>query len=327
MSASWSVSEHLVDRCVERSLEQAPRWLRHDLDAAHLRRAAERQVREDLDRVANPDFARGFQRACPYPTAELEDYAFKLLPIGVTQWLVTSLRFYGGDVTWPFVQLDHATIPIVDRNGWQIVDKALSEAYGHIAPRAIRVFAETDERLRELSLRPVRCDVRYLAATLGQLRSVELATPPPGLAVEPVERVSPESFDRYREVYERMRERSPIHRPNQIWLQTREELDAAARNGALAEVKVDGSWAGLFAYQAASDLCFDGFCVLEAALAETFRGRGIAAHVHRRMVELLAGPDDAVLFGTVLEGNEPSARAAMRSGRRASGAYWFVDFP
>jgi hypothetical protein len=325
MTATWSVSDELVERCVECLLVQAPRWLHHEVGAERLRNAAERQVREDLERVANVDFARGFQRACPHERAELEDYAFKLLPIGVKQWLVTSLRFYGGDVTRPFVQLDHTTISIVDRNGWQIVERALRDAYGHLALPRMRVFGASDEPLRDLSQRAVHCDLRYLAATLGQLRRVELPECGADLRLERVTALSDDSFERYREIYRGMRSRSAIHRPMQVWHQGRADFDKALAGGLVVEVLVDGAWAGLFAYTPGSDLCFDGFCVLEAALAERVRGRGIAAHVHRRMVEMLAAPDDAVLFGTVVEGNDPSARAAMRSGRRVSGAYWFVD--
>lgn len=325
MHASWSVSETLVEGCVERQLGLAPAWLRHEVAPRRLRGAAERQVREDLARVANIEFAREFRRACPLAGAELEDYAFKLLPIGVAQWLVTSLRFRGGDLDWPFVQIDHSTISIVDRNGWEIVERALADAYAHLAPRAIRIFDPDDGELRALSHRRVACDVRIFAATLGQLRSVELPPSSTAIEVTRVEAVSSDSYARYREVYEELRGRSPIHRPRSVWHEEQDDLSAAARNGLVVEVHLDGEWAGLFAYTPTSELFFDGLCVLEAALTAAARGRGLAAHVHRRMADLVDAPDDAVLYGHVVEGNEPSARAAMRAGRRLSGAYRFVD--
>lgn len=325
MNATWTASDTLIDGCVERQLGFAPAWLRHEVPARRLREAAERQVRDDLTRVANIEFAREFRAACPLAEAELEDYAFKLLPIGVSQWLVTSLRFRGRDLDWPFVQIDHSTISIVDRNGWEIVERALSDAYGHLRPRAIRVFDARDDELRALSGRPVACDVRIFAATLGQLRTVELPPSAVALEVTRVERVSDESFARYRAIYEDLRGRDDIHAPTRVWFEDHADLDAAAREGVVAEVSVDGAWAGLFAYAPASELFFDGLCVLEAALGLAARGRGLAAHVHRRMAELAGVADDAVLYGHVAEGNEPSARAAMRAGRRLSGAYWFVD--
>ncbi len=282
-------------------------------------------MRADLERVASLEFARSFRSACPHPQTELEDYAFKLLPIGVTQWLVTSLRFRGGDLTWPFVQIDHSTIPIVDRNGWEIVERALADAYGHIDLRAIRIFDESDEGLRELSRRQVTCDVHFYAATLGELRTIELPALAARLEVRPVATVTDEAFARYVAIYEDMRTRSPIHRPTSVWHEKLDDLVDAARDGIVAEALVDGEWAGLFAYLPFQELFFDGLCVLEAALARNARGRGIAAHVHRRMVELATAPDDAVLFGHIAEGNDPSARAAMRAGRRTAGAYWWID--
>lgn len=325
MHATWSVSEALVESCVERQLGMVPAWLCHEVHPRRLHAAAERQVRDDLARVANLEFARDFQAHCPYPAAELEDYAFKLLPIGVAQWLVTSLRFRGGDLEWPFVQVDQSTIPIIDRNGWQILEKALEDAYGHIAPRAIRLFAPHDDELRALSGRPVACDVRIFAATLGQLRSVELPAPADSIEVIRLSEVGEDVFARYRTIYEGMRERSPIHRPRMVWYQDRADFDVALQGGVVAEVRLGGEWAGLFAYSPASELFFDGLCVLEAALTPAARGRGLAAHVHRRMAAMVADADDAVLYGHVAEGNEPSARAAMRAGRRLSGTYWFVD--
>lgn len=325
MCPTWAVSESLVTSCVERQLGFAPAWLRRQVDGERLRRSAERQVREDLARVASLEFARGFQQACPHPRAELEDYAFKLLPIGVRQWLVTSLRFRGGDLAWPFVQVDHSTIAIVDRNGWTIVERALGDAYGHIAPKAIRIFDASDVLLRELSGRPVTCDVRFYAATLGELRSIELPPLDVALEVRPVARVSDDGFRRYCAIYEGLRGVSAIHRPTSVWHEKLEDLADAARDGVVAEVFVEGEWAGLFAYLPLSELFFDGLCVLEAALAPAARGRGIAAHVHRRLVDVVAAPDEAVLFGHIAEGNEPSARAALRAGRRAAGAYWWID--
>jgi hypothetical protein len=322
---SWSASESLVERCIDRQLEKTPRWLEHEVGDRRLRSAVERQVRNDLTKVANAEFARDFRRACPHPRAELEDYAFKLLPIGVTQWLVTSLRFLGRDVTWPFVQIDHSTVSIVDRNGWEIVEKALAEAYGHLSPRAIRVYDESDAQLVELSRRAVRCDLRYFAATVGQLRKVELPACQVTARLERVRDVSEDWFARYAAIYEGMRARSAIHRPSAVWHESLEDLRAAARDGLVAAVWVDGEWSGLFAYRPATDLCFDGWCVLEAALVPEVRGRGLAAHVHGAMVDLLETADDDVLFGTVMEGNDASARAAMRAGRRTSGAYWLVD--
>lgn len=325
MHASWSISEGLVESCVERQLRFAPGWLRHEVPAPRLHEAAERQVREDLARVANIDFARDFQAHCPHPAAELEDYAFKLLPIGVAQWLVTSLRFRGGDLEWPFVQVDQSTIPIVDRNGWEILERAVADAYGHIAPRAIRIFDGDDATLRALSLRPVDCDVRIFAATLGQLRAVELPPLPHAIEVVRTAELNDEVFARYQAIYEGLRERSPIHRPRMVWYEDHADFAEALRDGLVAQVRVDGEWAGLFAYTPASELFFDGLCVLEACLTPAARGRGLAAHVHQRMATMVAAPDDAVLYGHVVEGNEPSARAAMRAGRRLSGAYWFVD--
>lgn len=166
--------------------------------------------------------------------------------------------------------------------------------------------------------------MRIFAATLGQLRSVELPPSSTAIEVTRVEAVSSDSYARYREVYEgfEVDRRSIGH----ARCGTRSKTTSRLRRGTGWSWKepLDGEWAGLFAYTPTSELFFDGLCVLEAALTAAARGRGLAAHVHRRMADLVDTPDDAVLYGHVVEGNDDGA---SRDARRAAalGAYWFVD--
>jgi L-amino acid N-acyltransferase YncA len=297
-------------------------WYAEDALVRNLRTA----MSEEADRLGDPVFGGEFREGVGIggPEDPLAWANRRLdLPDG---WVLTGIRFRGGDAVRPFVDVV-ATSASPTPDGLAAIAEVVGPAYREFAPLCLRVDVPDAPALVEALQEDARfgpgcaVDLLVLAGLVGALRSrprvsaysqVELRAGDP-------ERLAGRAADIYAELAALEPELPTWANPEDV-----ESLTACAEEGLLFEVLADGDPAGVVAGLRYDAHGMTGFSVQEVCLDAHHRGRRLAPAVVQRLVDALpAGPGD-VLWGTIEPRNAPSLRNALSVGREVVGSYVWV---
>jgi L-amino acid N-acyltransferase YncA len=273
-----------------------------------------------LGRVHDVAWAEGFQRGCPVPGAPASAYLHRVLITAGQPALLTGIRFKGGDLRHPFVELLAWDAPVEGPEAWARVMDRIAVEFAHFRPRSVRV------RWAGQAPPPVPSERRaidqwFVAGRLAALRSAAAPAQTGGMTVslstdDGFHDVFLAAFARWRaQAGPRGEEVGPADRS--VW-------GACREGGAVVCATVDGRWCGVMAAEPRPEQAMVGYAVTELFLSESVRGRGRAGQLQRRLVEALADHGQDCLWGTIHGSNAPSVRAALRSGRQIVQTWWFV---
>ncbi|MCO5167450.1 MAG: hypothetical protein M9894_13975 [Planctomycetes bacterium] len=280
---------------------------------AAARRALERWVAQGLRWCEDAAWAGGFARACPVAGAAPADYLQRVLPVGGGA-VLAGIRFKGGDVVLPFVDLVAWTVDPAGR--WREVAAAVRAAFATFSPPRARLHLPAGAAPPP----GAAPDLLLFAAPLSHLRGP--CDWPPGVRVERAAAL--DDFDRYTEEMAAWQAQAgPLGR--EVHAESRGSLEGCVRDGALVTLRVEGRWAGLAAARRGDGWACEGFEVVEELVAAPFRGRGLAPWLQRGLIDALDPSGDPLLWGTIHASNAPSQATARRCGRAQVGASWFVD--
>ena len=119
-------------------------WLEEDEVEAGL--AA--RFAQEWERTYDTEFGQRFFAGCPLAGCTAEDYLQRVIELDLGQ-VLTGIRFLGGDVNWPFVEVIASTNPIDGESQWDALFELLQSSYGSFKPRAVRVFAQAESGVLE----------------------------------------------------------------------------------------------------------------------------------------------------------------------------------
>jgi L-amino acid N-acyltransferase YncA len=278
------------------------------------------QLEIDLDRLEN--LGDGFERNMPVPGATPKMYNHRVLEVAGMQ-VMLGIRFRGGDITIPFVDLV--------RSSWAITSAAQVEAICDFIRQEFAVFKPLRVRFYQPAHLEYQIDVvgssgdqRVLAAPLTTM----LAHPKPlGLERVRLRRTHDlEFYPRYAETYAAIYQECPWL-PVESNTHSLEDMQEYLEIAQVFEIFVDGQWAGITGGEPHSDeFALKGFVVIEMLLAKFARGQGLGAAVQYRLAEALkafSAPED-VLYGTIGSNNPPMLKTAARVGRVDLGGWIWV---
>lgn len=284
------------------------------------------RIRTDLarevDRVSDTDFAASLRQQCPFPgVSDVAAYKNRILQLQDGALVLTGIRFRGGDLAKPFVDVLAAEGPL-DAERLDAIAAQVEARWAQFRPLCARFLLPDDIDLDWARLGPrSRPDLHLVAGRLDDLASRPLVHTAARVTLLPPGNLA--FFDRYAKIYADLFASHPKHREYNL-PQDKEALAKALQEGLLFEVLVDGSWAGIVSALPQAPAGLTGFTVQEMLLDQAHRGQGFGPAMQQRLIEHLRGQDDAVLAGTIHAGNVASLASARRAGRDVIATYVWV---
>lgn len=264
-------------------------------------------------------FAARFAEHCPVPGQDPAAYLVRTLPVA-RGWLLTGIRFRGGDLGWPFVEVlaDHDPIDLPEAR------RVVAVAYAGFAPGHLRVWEFTTPGETLAGAPDAAMDAAIWAG-----RAADLQARPRPASYDQLT-VSPVGDDGWRarldEAYAAFHALRP-HLVRDVTIEPPETLAAAREAGLLLEARApDGTWLGLVGAMPDDFLGLDGWLMVEEILVPAAWGQGLGAVLQRHLIDRLPRPA-GVLFGNIHAANRASGRTAAACGRQAVAAPWFVPLP
>jgi L-amino acid N-acyltransferase YncA len=278
------------------------------------------QLERDLDWLEN--LGEGFERNMPVSGATPSMYNHRVLEVAGMR-VMLGIRFRGGDITVPFVDLVRSSEAITSVAQVEAICDLVRQEFAIFKPLMVRFYQPSHLEF-QIDLPGSSGDKRVLAAPLTTI----FEHPKP----DGLERVSLcrandlEFYQRYADTYAAIyRERPWL--PHEAEPESLEDMQEHLETGHVFEVFVDGQWAGVTgAEHRNNEFALRGFVVLEMLLAQFARGQGLGAVVQYRLVEALqasSAPED-VLYGTIGSNNPPMLKTAARVGRVDLGGWIWV---
>src|SRR5581483_7487420 len=197
-----------------------------------------------------------YAELCPVAGADPVDYFNKIIELDGDRAICLVPSFENLDVERPFVLVNFSTFDVVDRLE-EIWERAAFE---------YRTFRPV--RLSFNGLPDFDADIHTYASTFGELRARPYPSGYDRIALGAETNL--DFYDRYAELYLRLKEKSPGHPSFQ---ESRESLTRVMNDQGLFSIFVDGNWAGIFGARNEYERYLHGFCVIEEILAEEYRGQ------------------------------------------------------
>lgn len=277
--------------------------------------------RIQLDRVADPDFARPFAAHIGLPHTAEAEFNHRIVERDRLR-LLGGIRFFGGDVARPFVELiawaGIGATPSTEFD-WGAVRRVVAEEWRAFRPHSLRILLDGDTPLPD----DAEIDTTVHAADYSSM-----AAQAPGVAravgLEPLGDLDA-GLRLIRRRYRDIAATAPALARN-IGPVSRAELARSIADGRAFAIMADGKMAGVLATEPGEIEWIEGDVVLEEAVASAYAGRGLAAAAQRALAARTQVPD-RLLIGTI-DGRNPSSRiTAERAGRPAIMRYACLALP
>lgn len=241
-----------------------------------------------------------------------EAYLNRWVTVSADLDAMLSIRFYGMDITKPFVDVSVGTRPL-QASDFADLKRVAVEVYGMFKPGKVRFFSAAPAG----AFAGTTPDMRFLGAPLSQLRGREV---PAGLTLAPTRDLT--HYAQAQAAYAAVDTAHPNH-PTQAKLLSGDDLQECMEAGTMFDVLLDGIWSGYAATLPETKLGLPAQVVQELLLAPHARGRGLGQHLSPLMAQAL--PDDGrVLIGTIHGENAGALRAALLAGRHDCGGYIWI---
>lgn len=264
-----------------------------------------------MARITDPEFARLFSDHMTVPGAGAGDFNHRLVSCAAGH-LLGGIRFYGGDISRPFVE-----IVAHDFQDWQALTDCAAREWAVFHPAWLRIIVPHASR----PVDHVQLDMTIYAARYGDMRPADgrvslrpFSSPDEAAALVKA---------RYHEMAENdpalARNVTPAHPGDLAQWHARGHLQAI-----WADTGNGAGCVGLFAVMPGRVEWIEGDEVMEEVIATPFRGNRFAASAQR---EWAARPDLSprrLLVGTIDGLNIASRCAASHAGRRPVLDYIFL---
>ncbi len=250
----------------------------------------------ELSRTGDAAFARSFSDHIHLPGIGPDDYLHRLIS---TRWgrLLGGIRFYGRDVSRPFVEIVAHSFDDLDR-----LCDCVAEEWTMFAPRAMRLHAAP------AGLRHPRV---VLDKTIHAARCREIRVSAPQVTLEPFTRIE----EALSLVAARYRELTPDLARN-VAPAGADDLRRWHATGHLHAMCARASVVGVLAVAPGYIGWIDGEEIMEEVVDAAHAGHGYAAHAQAFWAAHLSPDRDRYLIGTIDRLNTASRKTAEAAGRR-----------
>lgn len=256
-------------------------------------------LQEQIAKCNDEAFGQRFAASCAVRGCDAESYRHRLLNVG-GETLLVGIRFKGGDVTQPFVDLLAWTG--APRRSWI---PAIGKAFSPFDPLSVRFCWS---RKTEPPW-PGEID-QYVMAGPANGTHHQWVTPACDLSWFPDFR---SSFDRW----QRNDPVGPEVRPAEA-----DELQACLDDGHVVIASCGGTFVGVAACRWDSERSFAGWTIVEEFVVPEWRGRKLGVALQRAL--MLRLPVGDVVWGTIHGKNVASQATAARCGREIVETWWFT---
>ncbi|TWU13417.1 hypothetical protein CA54_22520 [Symmachiella macrocystis] len=244
-------------------------------------------------------FARGFAASCPVSGLSPDAYSHRILDVEGEKLLV-GIRFKGGEVAQPFVDLIAWTGE--PRLGWVV---AIKEAFAPFAPRAVRF------RWSKETAPPWLGEVdQYLFAGWAAGTSDARVSPARDLGW----------YDEFSQAFDKWRTTSPLGL--EVWPCDLDDLKKCLKDGHIVVATEGDRFLGLAACLWQSERAFEGWVIMEEFVVLEAQGRGLGTALQRGLMQRL--PPGDLVWGTIHADNVASQKTAAQCGRRPVETWWFI---
>lgn len=311
-------SPSTTDSIVRHLADSVPRPLRGWADEAQLLAGAAEFFEPLWERLDDRELSEAFFGHCPVAGACADDYRTRTLSLDGFGRVWAGIRFKGGDMTQPFVEV--AADFALDADALARLRPMVSAAFAVFQPRALMVWrfeADGPPPGPDAAL-----DQTYYVAPIARIRTGDRPDPPADFHVRRATHL-----DWYDTVAADHAAYLGAHPDlaEEVRFETRADLETCLAAGQLFEAHVGPTLAGVIAFDEEPFFGLPGFLVREELMLAPYRGRGLGTWLQRLAAEQL--PADHLLFGTIHGLNMPSRRTAAANGRVALLSSYFLTLP
>lgn len=304
------------EQLVRHHERQMPRALRQLLGPARAQAVVAQQMAVEWDRCQSASFAANFARGCPVDGAREEDY-LQSLWVWRDVLMLTGIRFKGGRVDEPFVDILATTASWHQPHQVHALLDAVLARYRVFSPRSVRVLCDVASPPCVLAPWSVEMDQVIVVGDPASMASEVddvILTP-----VEDIDVASRFVQLAYEEIFEYRPDLKAI-----LCVASTEELEQCQRIGHMYWIGDEAHGrCGLLATEHVSGVYVEGQCVIEEIVARPWQGRSMASRAQRALASVLVG-SGTLIWGTIDGQNVPSRRAAMRAGRQEVAAWYWL---
>lgn len=266
---------------------------------------------QQIGLIDDASFAQEFHAHCDLPKLVQSDFNHRLVQTSAGV-ILGGIRFFGGDVRRPFVEV------IAHTFGTDMVGlmAAVRAEWAGFAPLHLRLLLVPDEvqHLLRLGL-GFQGDLSVHVAQHGRM------TPPDGrVTLTPFEDVE-QAVDLMSQRYEDVAKADPVLGRN-LSSEPPDRLRQLHNDGHLRAIHHGTSVVGLLAIAPGEVAWIKGPVVIEEAVATSVTGQGFAGAAQAAWAA--ASPKEDLMIGTIEHLNHASRRTAERAGRPAVLHYGFL---
>ena len=280
--------------------------------------ALEKWLRQELTRCHDMAFGERFMRGCPVDGATPQDYLNRILETDEVGRALTGIRFMGGDLERPFVDLIATEQTL--RDGFDVAPlvASLLHTYRHFQPRAVRVLWPHPSPPSWTVSASIQVHIDQVLS-IGIVRRADALESSARLATLAQSTQVAAAVDA---IYRAHFEQDP---GSTRWLSPA-DLTEIQRCIELGHVLIlpgeQDEILGILAVEEANMLGIPGFWVIEEVVHPEARGAGLASRGQRTLSSLLANDKpEALLCGTIDARNLASRRTAAHARRHETMAY------
>lgn len=270
-------------------------------------------VRQLLTMGDDRDYLQGYYDACPVAGAQPHEYAPRPVQLSDGHTAIAGIHFRGLSLDFPFIDLSACDGSLPE----DIDVGCVADQFERFRPRALRLWIARGERPPHDGVE----DLLVLASPISPL----LALPAPPhierIRIEPDPTL--DSYDDYRELYDRLHASSP-ELAQLVAPEDHTMLAACSQAGGFFRVLVDGRRAGYIAARPGSFRCWKGWEMIDETLTTEFRGCGLAPAMQFAFLRALDQQRAPSIFGTISSRNLPSIMTARRVGREVVETGYFI---
>jgi len=288
---------------------------------SYLKENLQREFARHLRSMRDDIFAHGFSKMCPVAGAHPDEYKFRVIEMDKKCKVMTSIRFKCMDVSQPFVDVVHANFSVESVGQMLEFAHQILAQYHSFSPRWVQFFT-TENRLKHaVDGNTLKCEARLLAAPVSILKKAEKPIFYEELSLEPADDL--QIYSKYLEVYAELY-RENLSLKEILCKESRHHFEKLRDSGLLYNILVKGKWAGFLGVSKKYEHFLYGYRILDVVLSKTFRRKGYASAIQRRLIELLDTDHFATLYGHISPENTMAIATAMRLGSKDLGGWYAV---
>jgi hypothetical protein len=309
-SKNGQMSNHLLEKLVSNTIMR----FRHDpslLSETSILSGIEVWIGKEFDRCYDAAWASVFEQHSNFFSMPPDHFLNRLVTVK-NATVLCAIRFYGGDLTRPFVDVFAWT----DKPSWSTLRDVMHAEWQAFHPSAIRVLTMDPPDATE-----VRRDQTVHVGMPLQMTAQERS---PRLRLIDCKEAS-EAFASAKDWYAELREENEAL-ADEVPQSEIEDLRDCQQTGALCWVTVDGQRMGIVGIASGRIAWLSGMVVNEEILARRVRGQGLGRFIQREVAVRLVekGQNSMPIIGTIQHLNEASRRTAIRARRPTMMQYSFL---